>query len=154
MAAGSKEPGAAWHIATVASVHDETPRVKLFRLNLPESLLKRGFHAGQYFDIRLTAADGYQAQRSYSITSSPDQPNLIELAIELVADGEVSSYFHESVEVGDRIEIRGFGSFSLHFRAARIGRNPRTGTAVQLPARYVPHFKPGKALRDQVNNKV
>ena len=107
MAAGSKEPGAAWHIATVASVHEETPRVKLFRLNLPESLLKWGFHAGQYFDVRLTAPDGYQAQRSYSITSSPDQPNLIELAIELIADGEVSSYFHEAVEVGDRIEIRG-----------------------------------------------
>ena len=52
---------------------------------------------------------------------------------------------------GDRIEIRGFGSFSLHYRAPRIGRNPRTGESVGLTGKFVPHFKPGKELRDRVN---
>ncbi len=52
---------------------------------------------------------------------------------------------------GDRIEIRGFGSFSLHFRPPRMGRNPKTGEPVALPGKHVPHFKPGKALRERVN---
>ena len=52
---------------------------------------------------------------------------------------------------GQRIEIRGFGSFSLHYRPPRIGRNPKTGESVALAAKYVPHFKPGKELRDRVN---
>jgi integration host factor subunit beta len=57
-----------------------------------------------------------------------------------------------SLTEGDRIEIRGFGSFSLHFRPPRLGRNPKTGDSVALPGKYVPHFKPGKELRDRVNN--
>jgi len=52
---------------------------------------------------------------------------------------------------GNRIEIRGFGSFSLHFRAARIGRNPKSGDAVALAGKHVPHFKPGKELRERVD---
>jgi len=52
---------------------------------------------------------------------------------------------------GHRIEIRGFGSFSLHYRAPRIGRNPKTGESVGLSGKYVPHFKPGKELKDRVN---
>jgi integration host factor subunit beta len=52
---------------------------------------------------------------------------------------------------GERIEIRGFGSFSLHYRPPRMGRNPKTGTAVALPGKHVPHFKPGKELRERVN---
>jgi len=52
---------------------------------------------------------------------------------------------------GERIEIRGFGSFSLRFRPPRIGRNPRTGEAVAVSAKYVPHFKPGKELRDRIS---
>jgi integration host factor subunit beta len=56
-----------------------------------------------------------------------------------------------SLSQGGRIEIRGFGSFSLHFRPPRIGRNPKTGDAVSLPGKYVPHFKPGKELRERVN---
>ena len=52
---------------------------------------------------------------------------------------------------GERIEIRGFGSFSLHYRPPRVGRNPKTGDAVALAAKYVPHFKPGKELRERVN---
>ena len=54
---------------------------------------------------------------------------------------------------GDRIEIRGFGSFSLNHRPPRIGRNPKTGEPVALPAKYVPHFKPGKELRQRVNGE-
>ncbi|MCI1709780.1 MAG: integration host factor subunit beta [Chiayiivirga sp.] len=57
-----------------------------------------------------------------------------------------------SLSGGDRIEIRGFGSFSLHFRPSRIGRNPKTGDSVALPGKHVPHFKPGKELRERVNS--
>ena len=55
---------------------------------------------------------------------------------------------------GERIEIRGFGSFALHFRPARMGRNPKTGDAVALPGKFVPHFKPGKELRERVNAEL
>jgi len=58
----------------------------------------------------------------------------------------------ESLSGGERIEIRGFGSFSLHFRPPRVGRNPKTGDAVSLTGKYVPHFKPGKELRERVND--
>lgn len=58
----------------------------------------------------------------------------------------------QKLSTGNRIEIRGFGSFSLHFRPPRIGRNPKTGEAVALSGKYVPHFKPGKELRERVNN--
>ncbi len=63
----------------------------------------------------------------------------------------ILEHMAQSLEKGERIEIRGFGSFSLHFRPPRVGRNPKTGEAVQLPAKHVPHFKPGKELRDRVN---
>lgn len=57
----------------------------------------------------------------------------------------------EALATGQRIEIRGFGSFSLHHRPPRIGRNPKTGEPVALPGKYVPHFKPGKQMRERVN---
>ena len=57
----------------------------------------------------------------------------------------------QSLASGERIEIRGFGSFSLHFRPPRMGRNPKTGDPVPLAGKYVPHFKPGKELRERVN---
>jgi integration host factor subunit beta len=57
----------------------------------------------------------------------------------------------EALAGGDRIEIRGFGSFSLHYRPPRLGRNPKTGEKVDLSGKYVPHFKPGKELKDRVN---
>ncbi|MFV8835209.1 MULTISPECIES: integration host factor subunit beta [Aquisalimonas] len=60
-------------------------------------------------------------------------------------------HMSEALSSGHRIEIRGFGSFSLHHRPPRIGRNPKTGDPVALPAKYVPHFKPGKELRQRVN---
>ena len=71
----------------------------------------------------------------------------VELAVKMISD-EMS----QALSSGRRIEIRGFGSFSLHFRAPRVGRNPKTGESVELPSKHVPHFKPGKELRDQVND--
>lgn len=64
---------------------------------------------------------------------------------------EILELMAGSLSKGDRIEIRGFGSFSLHYRAPRIGRNPKTGESVELQGKYVPHFKPGKELRERVN---
>ena len=60
----------------------------------------------------------------------------------------------QTLASGERIEIRGFGSFSLHYRRERIGRNPKTGESVPLSGKYVPHFKPGKELRERVNDGV
>lgn len=60
----------------------------------------------------------------------------------------------QTLAKGERIEIRGFGSFSLHYRPPRMGRNPKTGDAVSLAGKYVPHFKPGKELRERVNEEV
>jgi integration host factor subunit beta len=73
----------------------------------------------------------------------------VELAVKLVLD-EVS----DSLARQDRVEIRGFGSFSLHHRPERLGRNPKTGEAVRIPAKHVPHFKPGKEMRERVNAAV
>ena len=70
----------------------------------------------------------------------------VELAVHHLLD-----LMSDSLSKGERIEIRGFGSFSLHFRPPRIGRNPKTGEAVALSGKYVPHFKPGKDLRERVN---
>ncbi len=63
----------------------------------------------------------------------------------------ILSLMSESLSYGDRIEIRGFGSFSLNFRPPRVGRNPKTGDKVNVPAKYVPHFKAGKELRSRVD---
>lgn len=70
----------------------------------------------------------------------------VELAIKTMLD-----HMAESLADGERIEIRGFGSFSLHYRSPRVGRNPKTGESVSLEGKYVPHFKPGKELRESVN---
>jgi len=64
---------------------------------------------------------------------------------------EILEMMAQTLSKGDRIEIRGFGSFSLHYRAPRVGRNPKTGESVELTGKYVPHFKPGKELRERVN---
>lgn len=66
----------------------------------------------------------------------------------------IIEYMSEALSGGGRIEIRGFGSFSLHYRVPRIGRNPKTGAPVTLSGKHVPHFKPGKELRDRVNNTL
>ncbi|MCV6623067.1 MAG: integration host factor subunit beta [Cellvibrionaceae bacterium] len=70
----------------------------------------------------------------------------VELAVKLMLE-----YISTMLATGERIEIRGFGSFSLHYRASRVGRNPKTGDSVELEGKHVPHFKPGKELRDRVN---
>ena len=76
------------------------------------------------------------------------QPKDIELAVKSVIE-----QMSDALSTGERIEIRGFGSFSLHFRPPRIGRNPKTGESVSLPGKHVPHFKPGKELRERVNKE-
>ena len=73
--------------------------------------------------------------------------------VELVVKS-LLEHMAQSLARGERIEIRGFGSFSLHFRAPRTGRNPKTGESVMLEGKYVPHFKPGKELRDRVNESL
>lgn len=73
----------------------------------------------------------------------------VELAIKTMLD-----HMAESLSGGERIEIRGFGSFSLHYRSPRVGRNPKTGESVTLEGKYVPHFKPGKELRESVNSAI
>jgi integration host factor subunit beta len=72
----------------------------------------------------------------------------VELAVKCVLE-----QMSQALASGERIEIRGFGSFSLHYRPPRQGRNPKTGTTVALAGKYVPHFKPGKELRERVNSK-
>lgn len=70
----------------------------------------------------------------------------VELAIKTILE-----QMSQALSTGERIGIRGFGSFSLHYREPRRGRNPKTGDAVELTGKYVPHFKPGKELRERVN---
>jgi integration host factor subunit beta len=76
-----------------------------------------------------------------------------QLSVKEVEDSvkETLTLMASSLAQGERIEVRGFGSFSLHYRAPRVGRNPKTGDRVELDGKYVPHFKPGKALRERVN---
>ena len=93
-----------WQIGTIQRVIVETARVRTFVIALTKPI---PFKSGQHVHVRLTALDGYQASRSYSIASPPKDSNHIELAVELIADGEVSSYFHEVAEIGDQVEIRG-----------------------------------------------
>ena len=93
-----------WQDATVTEIRAETERAKTFRLRLqrPERHV-----AGQHYIIRLTAPDGYRAQRSYSVASPPDDSGEIELTVERLEDGEVSTFLHDVVEVGDELEVRG-----------------------------------------------
>ncbi len=78
------------------------------------------------------------------------QKHLAHLDVELGVKSIIEQ-MSAALASGERIEIRGFGSFSLHHRAPRMGRNPKTGEAVALPGKHVPHFKPGKALRERVD---
>ncbi|QIM63059.1 integration host factor subunit beta [Pasteurellaceae bacterium Orientalotternb1] len=76
------------------------------------------------------------------------------ISIREVEDGvkEILEHLMHTLEKGERIEIRGFGSFSLHYRQPRTGRNPKTGESVKLTSKYVPHFKPGKELKERVDH--
>jgi ferredoxin-NADP reductase len=107
-AAVPRAPGR-WQIATVAAIKREAATVKSFRLSLP---IWMPHLPGQHYEVRLTAPDGYVAQRSYSVASSPLDEGEIELTIDRLADGEVSPYFHDVVEEGDQVEVRGpFASY-------------------------------------------
>ncbi len=78
------------------------------------------------------------------------QPHLAHKDVELAVKCIIEK-MNQALSSGERIEIRGFGSFSLHLRPPRMGRNPKTGESVALAKKYVPHFKPGKELRDRVD---
>jgi ferredoxin-NADP reductase len=93
----------AWRVATVARLQPETPSATTLILDVPDW---PGHLAGQHIDVRLTAEDGYQAERSYSIASAPDDPDLA-LTIERIDDGEVSPYLTEELHTGDQLELRG-----------------------------------------------
>jgi ferredoxin-NADP reductase len=98
-----------WQIATVTSIKRETPTVKSFRFDLP---MWMPHVPGQHYDVKLTAPDGYVAERSYSIASSPLDEGEIELTVDRLADGEVSPYLHDVLEEGDQVEVRGpFASY-------------------------------------------
>ena len=99
-----------WQIGIVTAVKQETPRVKSFRIELP---MWMPHMPGQHYDVRLTAPDGYRAQRSYSVASSPLDEGEIELTIDRLEDGEVSPYFHDVVVDGDQVEVR--GPFTSYF---------------------------------------
>jgi len=105
----ARAPGAiggvgGWQKVTIDSITEETYRAKTFRVSLSDW---NGFRPGQHVDVRLTAPDGYQAQRSYSIASPPEVESALDLTVELVEDGEVSSWFHEVAQPGDVFELRG-----------------------------------------------
>jgi len=93
-----------WQAATVVDIRAETARVKTFLLAIPEPAPHL---AGQHFIVRLTAPDGYTAQRSYSVANAPDDGGTIELTIERLPDGEVSTFLHDETVIGDMIEVRG-----------------------------------------------
>ena len=94
----------AWQSATVVGITRETARAKTFRLALPAPAAHR---AGQHYVVRLTAPDGYTASRSYSVASAPDGSAEFELTVERLEGGEVSSFLHDDVVVGDELEVRG-----------------------------------------------
>ncbi len=93
-----------WQAAKVVAITPETVSAKTFRLQLPQPVPHR---AGQHFVLRLTAPDGYTAQRSYSVASPPDDSGMIDLTIEMLEGGEVSGYLNSEVQVGDELEVRG-----------------------------------------------
>jgi ferredoxin-NADP reductase len=93
-----------WQIGTIKAIKPETYRVKTLTLALPNW---QKHQPGQHYDIRLTAEDGYEAQRSYSIASEPEREEEIDLTVEKIEGGEVSPYLHDVLVLGDQIELRG-----------------------------------------------
>src|SRR2546427_5411810 len=93
-----------WQLGEVVATHPETVRTKSLTLSVPKWA---GHLAGQHVDLRLTADDGYQAERSYSIASPPEDGQQIMLTIERLDDGEVSPYLTDELRVGDKLELRG-----------------------------------------------
>jgi ferredoxin-NADP reductase len=93
-----------WQRGTVLEITPETARASTFRFQLERPVPHR---AGQHYVVRLTAPDGYTAQRSYSVASAPDDSGTIELTVERLDDGEVSGFLHDEVQIGDELELRG-----------------------------------------------
>src|SRR6266550_6853360 len=93
-----------WQLGEVVTTQPETARTKSITLIVPNWM---GHQAGQHVDVRLTAADGYQAERSYSIASPPEEAPRVTLTVERLDDGEVSPYLTEELRVGDKLELRG-----------------------------------------------
>ena len=120
-----RAPGASWQSCVIERIVQQTPGIKsfFFRLSSPFTHI-----AGQHVDVRLTAPDGYTAMRSYSIASAAITSPIIELAIERLPDGEVSSFFHEVAAVGDEIELR--GPLGGHF----LWPEPATGPVLLIGA--------------------
>jgi ferredoxin-NADP reductase len=112
----------AWRLATISGVRDETPSVRSFTLSVPDWA---GHRAGQHVDLRLTAADGYSVERSYSIASEPERSGEIDLTVERIEDGEVSPFLHDVVVPGDRIEVRGpIGGYFVWEAAGAMATEP------------------------------
>ena len=111
-----------WQSATVVGITEETHRAKTFRLRLEAPA--RHF-PGQHYVVRLTAPDGYTASRSYSVASAPDDTREIEITVERLEDGEVSTFLHDVLELGDELEVRGpIGGFFVwdgHTPAVLVG---------------------------------
>ena len=93
-----------WQLGEVVATHQETPRVKTITLAVPDWT---GHRPGQHVDVRLTAEDGYQAERSYSIASAPQEARHLALTVERIEGGEVSPYLVDQLTVGDKLELRG-----------------------------------------------
>ncbi|MET7453433.1 ferredoxin reductase [Streptomyces sp. NPDC005574] len=100
----NERAAALWQTATLTEVRRETPTVSTFRFAVPDWA---GHLPGQHLMLRLTADDGYVAQRHYSIASAPDEPGHIELTLDRVEGGEVSGWFHDVAKPGDEVEVRG-----------------------------------------------
>src|SRR5213083_524739 len=92
-----------WQLCEVVATHQETPRVKTITLAVPDWT---GHRPGQHVDVRLTAEDGYQAERSYSIASAPQEVRRLALTVERIEGGEVSPYLVDQLTVGDKLELR------------------------------------------------
>jgi NAD(P)H-flavin reductase len=115
-----------WQLGEVVATRPETPRTKSITLALPNWM---GHRAGQHVDVRLTAEDGYQAERSYSIASPTEEAPHVTLTVERLDDGEVSPYLTEELRVGDKLELRGpiggyarLGGVYVYGRTAATGR--------------------------------
>jgi ferredoxin-NADP reductase len=98
------QPVLEWQAGTVTAIRPETRHTKSFTFALPKWMIHK---PGQHYDVRLTAPDGYQTERSYSIASPPERAGELELTVERIADGEVSPYLHDVLVVGDQLEVRG-----------------------------------------------
>lgn len=95
-------------------------------------------------NINSVAKSGIVARLAHKQTQLTEDD--VEMAVNTILDNMI-----DGMVSGDRVEIRGFGSLSLHFRPPRVGRNPKTGEKVKVPAKYVPHFKPGNELKNRVD---